>query len=138
MVTLERERLCRGQSHLHTKFPSLPRHHFTRVEINKEALPPLPYILRRQVFRLTGQKAKPWNLSSSHMTGTPIRFNKRLYKQKQVGGTGLSNLKRKIKMTFRSGRTQSCGLQLGQTARGHAEYHRECDVPAPVINQLQC
>lgn len=126
----ERERLCQGESPSH-KVPSLPRHHSGVRDPNTEALPPLPYILRRQVFRLTGQKAKPWNpLQLPHTVGTPIRLIKAYTnRQKQRwGGTGLSNPREKDKNDPRSGRTQSCGLVKVKPQRGHAQYHRECDV----------
>ena len=88
----ERERLCQVESPSH-KVPSLPLHHSGVRYSNTEALSPLPYVLRRQVFRLTGQKAKPWkSLQLLHIVRTQISLTKAYTnRQKKWGGTGLSN-----------------------------------------------
>ena len=126
----ERERLCQVESPSH-KVPSLPLHHFGVRYSNTEALSPLPYILRRQVFRLTGQKAKPWKpLQLPHIVRTQISLTKAYTnrQKKKWGGTGLSNLRERDKNDPRSGRTQSRGLVKVKPKRGHAQYHHECDV----------
>ena len=129
----ERERLCQVESPSH-KVPSLPLHHSGVRYSNTEALSPLPYILRRQVFRLPGQKAKPWkSLQLLHIVRTQISLTKAYtYRQKKWGGTGLSNPRERErerdKNDPRSERTQSRGLVKVKPKRGHAQYHHERDV----------
>ena len=87
----ERERLCQGESPSH-KVPSLPLHHSGVRCPNTEALSPLPYILLRQVFRLTGQKAKPWKpLQVLHMVGTQISLVKAYTNRQKQRWEGLGS-----------------------------------------------
>lgn len=132
-----RERLCQGESPSH-KVPSLPRHHSGVRDPNTEALPPLPYILRRQVFRLTGQKAKPWNpLQLPHIVGTPISLIN-AYTNRSRGGEGLGSAtqERKIKMTLGLGEHSHAGwLRSNPTEGMQSTTVNVMSEKAPVINQ---